>query len=87
MYSPDVKKAFVQKGDVVQVMDNLPEWAGTLLVVSEVKPFGVQAGMKIPFQGVTFIRLKWEEFELIGKSYFWFGEGEEAIDTTRAQES
>ena len=68
---------FVRQGDVIQVTDEKAEmWYGCTMTVDEVKTWGVQAGMKIPGQGLTFLRLRWEQFERIGVGYFMFGEGE-----------
>ena len=72
----DEKKAQIDKGTVIQVTgENVGDWEGCLLVVDEVKPWGVQAGMHIPEKGAAFIRLKWEDIDYIGQSYFMFGAG------------
>lgn len=54
--------------DVIQANENAGEWCGCLLIVSELKSFGVMAGMKIPYQGTAFIRLRHEQFEVVGKA-------------------
>ena len=65
---------FVRQGDVIQVTDEKNEmWYGCTMTVDEVKQWGVQAGMKIPGEGLAFLRLKWEQFERIGVGYFMFG--------------
>lgn len=69
---------FVRQGDIIQVTDESEKaemWYGCTMTVDEVKPWGVQAGMKIPGQGFTFLRLKWEQFERVGVGYFMFGAG------------
>lgn len=72
----DEKKAQIDKGTVIQVTgETVGDWEGCLLVVDEVKPWGVQAGMHIPGKGEAFIRLKWEDIDYIGQSYFMFGSG------------
>lgn len=58
----------VKEGSVIQVNEKIPEWFGCLLVVKEVKMWGVLAGMKIPFHGDTCIRLNNDQFDYIGKS-------------------
>lgn len=73
----DANKQLIYKGSVIQVTDeDLELWYGCLFIVDEVKPWGVQAGMKIPEKGFTFIRLLWEQFEWVGTSHFMFGGAE-----------
>lgn len=76
MTSNDLKRSQIDKGAVIQVTgENVGDWEGCLLVVEEVKPWGVQAGMHIPEKGDAFIRLKWEDIEYIGMSYFMYDSG------------
>lgn len=56
----------VVKGDIIQVREDVDTWAGALLIVDEVKDWGVQAYMTMPSKGVAFIRLKHDE-------YYWCG--------------
>ena len=56
----------IKKGDVVQANENAGEWCGCLLIVDEVKAWGVQAGMKIPFKGTAYMRLTFDQVEWIG---------------------
>ena len=73
----------VDRGDIIQVTDETADmWYGCTMIVDEVKPFGVQCGMKIPGQGYTFLRLKWEQFEVVGRSMFWFNGREGETDGT-----
>ena len=58
----------VEYGDVIQANEEAKEWVGCLLIVEEVKDWGVIAGLKIPQQGTAYIRLKFTEFEKIGKA-------------------
>ena len=77
MTSEELKKSQIRQGDIIQVTDEKAEmWYGCTMTVDEVKSFGVQAGMKIPGRGYTFMRFKWEQFERVGTGYFMFG-GEE----------
>ena len=58
----------IKKGSVVQGNENSGEWCGCLLIVDEVKDWGVQAGMKVPFNGVAYIRLTFDQIEYIGEA-------------------
>lgn len=60
--------ALIKTGDVIQANELAGEWAGCTCIVSEVKSFGVQAYLHIPFKGNAFIRLAWEQIEYIGKA-------------------
>ena len=58
----------IKKGSVIQANENANEWCGCLLIVSEVRPWGVQAGMKVPFHGDAYIRLNFDQVEYIGEA-------------------
>ena len=58
----------IKKESVVQANENSGEWCGCLLIVDEVKDWGVQAGMKVPFNGVAYIRLTFDQIEYIGEA-------------------
>lgn len=64
----------IEKGSVIQVNEKCrqPGWIGALLIVDTVKSFGVQAFAQIPKtpdeSAQAYIRLNWEEIELIGKA-------------------
>lgn len=67
----------VAEGDLIQVNEAGPaHWFRVILVVDEVKSWGVQAYCTIPGargQGVgdTYMRLEWKEFDRLGaKSLF-----------------
>ena len=66
----------IKKGSVVQANENSGEWCGCLLIVDEVKDWGVQAGMKVPFKGVAYIRLTFDQIEYIGEAILVSGEDE-----------
>lgn len=66
----------VEPGDVIQVNDTVEHWFRCLMVVDEVKGWGVQAYCTIPGErgraaGDAFMRLQWEEFDLIGAKSLW----------------
>lgn len=54
--------------DVIQVNKQVPNWCGCLMIVREVKSWGVTAGMRVPCEGSTFLRLNDDQFEVIGKA-------------------
>lgn len=56
-------------GDVIQVT-TVPGWEGCLMIVKEVKSFGVVAGMNAPMHIVTFLRLAFGQFVRIGKARY-----------------
>lgn len=58
----------IKAGSVVQATEGAKDWAGCLLIVSEVKSFGVQAYLHVPFQGDAYIRLTWDQIEYIGEA-------------------
>lgn len=60
----------MQKNDIIQIAPP-HKWAGCLAIVSEMKSFGVQAYVSIPSNdgkppGRAYIRLKYDDFEMIG---------------------
>jgi hypothetical protein len=72
----------MKKGDIVQITDEKHPWFPCLLIVDEVKSWGVQAACLIPKSNVrndvkqAFNRLKTEQVEVVGKAVISFGESE-----------
>lgn len=66
----------IKVGDVIQANEKAEEWCGCLLIVAEVKTWGVLAGMKIPYGGTAYMRLKEDQYERIGEAVLVFVEGE-----------
>lgn len=58
----------VESGSIIQANENAGDWCGCLLIVDEVKSWGVQAYMKVSNEGTAFIRLNNDEFDLVGKA-------------------
>ena len=56
---------YLKRGDIIQANENAGEWCGTVLVVDEVKSWGVQAFVHVPMKGDAFIRLTPEQFEIL----------------------
>jgi hypothetical protein len=58
-----------RKGEIVQATEKCPHWFRCLVVVDEIKPWGVQGYTTIPRHdgpGDAFIRLTWDEICLTG---------------------
>ena len=66
--------ARIKVGSVVQGNEKAGDWAGCTLIVSKLKSFGVQAGLRVPFKGTAYIRLTWEQVEYIGEAVLIEGE-------------
>ena len=60
----------VSKNDVIQVNMNAANisWIGCLMIVDEVKDWGVQAYLHVPMKGDAYLRLKHGEYDVIGKA-------------------
>ncbi len=56
----------LKRGSIIQANENAGNWCGTVLIVDEVKSWGVQAFVHVPFQGDAYIRLKSDQYEVIG---------------------
>jgi hypothetical protein len=60
-------------GDIIQITDENHAWHGCLLVISEVKPWGVQAYIAIPQRNdqheiaLAYNRLAVDTFTVVGK--------------------
>ena len=60
----------VNKNDIIQVNENVGNgsWTGCLMIVDEVKDWGIQAYLHVPMQGDAYLRLKHGEYEVVGKA-------------------
>lgn len=56
----------INRGGIIQANENAGEWCGCVLIVDEVKDWGVQAFMHIPMRGDAYIRLKYDQFDDLG---------------------
>ena len=61
----------VKAGDIVQANPETCEWGPSLVVVSEVRAWGVQGYTHIPRGGDAFIRLSWADIEPTGGAAVW----------------
>lgn len=57
---------YLKRGDIIQANENAGAWCGTVLIVDEVKSWGVQALVHIPMNGDAYIRLKPDQYEVLG---------------------
>ena len=55
----------LKRGSIIQANENAGAWCGTVLIVDEVKSWGVQAFVHVPMKGDAFIRLTPEQFEIL----------------------
>lgn len=56
----------IKRGSIIQANENAKDWCGTVLIVDEIKSWGVQAFVHIPMQGSAYIRLRSDQFEVLG---------------------
>lgn len=67
----------LKRGSIIQANENAGEWCGTILVVDEVKSWGVQAFVHIPMKGDAYIRLTPEQFENLHTESLFMPKGED----------
>lgn len=59
----------VEVNDIIQLTESVTEgWVACLLIVSEVRSWGVLAYTKMPMQGDAYLRVSWENFEIVGRA-------------------
>ena len=56
----------INRGSIIQANEQAGDWCGCVLIVDEVKNWGCQAFIHIPFQGDAYIRLKKEQYDVLG---------------------
>lgn len=56
----------LKHGSIIQANENAGDWCGTVLIVDEVKEWGVQAFVHVPMQGDTYIRLRHDQYDVLG---------------------
>ena len=61
----------VQPGDIVQVLstNGIADVTGSLLVVEEVRSWGIQAFMHVPYKGSAYFRIENGNFIKVGTVY------------------
>lgn len=67
------------KGDVIQINERFPitDWIGCLMIVGEVKSWGVQAYLHVPMQGNAYLRIGHNAYDVIGRAVLIVPEDEE----------
>ena len=55
----------MKRGDIIQANEKAGDWCGCVLIVAEVKSWGVQAFLHIPMQGDAYIRLKEDQYDAL----------------------
>lgn len=64
-----MKSRDVKPHDIIQLTENAQqEWVGCVMVVSEVRGWGVLAYTKIPLKGDAYLRVPFEQFEIVGRA-------------------
>lgn len=56
----------VEKNNIVQVTNKDSHWFPCLVIVSEMKNFGIQGYTTIPMKGDAYIRLNKDDYEKVG---------------------
>jgi hypothetical protein len=65
--NPNVEK--VEVNHIIQLTnENHKGWIACLLVVSEVRGWGVLAYNQMPMQGAAYLRVAYEDFEIVGRA-------------------
>ena len=58
-------------GDIVQANPKTCEWGPCLVIVTEIKSWGIQGFTTVPRQGDAYIRLNWADIEYTGGKAEW----------------
>jgi hypothetical protein len=54
---------------IIQLTEQAQEdWIGCVMIISEVKSWGVQAYMKMPGRGDVYLRVPFGQFEIVGQA-------------------
>lgn len=61
-----MKRIKLKRGSIIQANEKAKDWCGCVLIVDEVKDWGVQAFLHIPAKGDAYIRLRTEQFDALG---------------------
>jgi hypothetical protein len=70
-------------GDIVQITNDDHHWFACLIIVTEVRNWGIIGYITIPTNrdepnGTAYIRLKNEDFQVVGNATLVLGTGEES---------
>lgn len=56
----------IEKGTIIQVINPKHDWYPSVLIVKEIKEFGVQAYMTIPTKGEAYVRIEYKDLKVVG---------------------
>ncbi len=63
------KAGEIEPGDIVQIApEHVSIFAGCLVIVTEVKSWGVQGYVTVPARGDAYVRIETEEFQRVGRA-------------------
>lgn len=68
MTENDKTENFEVNGIIQVINDQNKNLFGALLMIREVRDWGILASMRVPFKGAAYFRIKYGEFSYIGKS-------------------
>ena len=71
-----MKDERIVTGSVVQVNDSCGNFSYCLVLVTDIRDWGILGGVQIPGQGFAFVRLKWEQVVYVGQAAYAFAFGE-----------
>lgn len=61
-------------GDIVQINPNVERFGGSLMVVTELKSWGVQGYVQVPGSGQAYYRCKFEDMERTWGRAVWLAD-------------
>ena len=62
----------IEINDIVQVDPSKAVFGGTMVVVTEIKAWGIQGYIQSAgVDGLQYIRLEWQDFEMTGGKAIW----------------
>ena len=72
----------VKQGSVIQISESHPIFSlhGTLMIVEEVKSWGVQGYVQIPYKGTAFFRVSNGSYYLVGEAVLALADTEDTED-------
>ena len=71
------KKMDAEINRIVQVTNPKHDWFPCLVIVTELKSFGIMGYTSVPRGGDAFIRIKKEDYEVVGKAAMIRGDNDE----------
>jgi hypothetical protein len=75
----------VRRGDIYQLNPEIECFGAALMIVDEIKNWGVQGYIIIPGQGNAWVRKKWADIEWVGHAIWQIVDEEELSDEDKAE--